>query len=75
MSLMHNFLIIHPILLKPFLIGLSDFSPSSESKLFFGVDLPKLVLIEAEKSEEQVTETRKEETREQGDKASERKRG
>ena len=30
----HNFLISHPILLKLFLIGLSDFSGSIESKLF-----------------------------------------
>ena len=30
----HNFLISHPILLKLFLIGLSDFSDSIESKLF-----------------------------------------
>ena len=30
----HNFLISYPILLKPFLIGLSDFSGSIESKLF-----------------------------------------
>ena len=30
----HNFLISHPILLKLFLIGLSDFSGYIESKLF-----------------------------------------
>ena len=34
-SKIHNFLISYPILLKLFLIGLSDFSAFIESKLFF----------------------------------------
>ena len=34
MSLIHNFLISYPILLKLCLMGLSDFSGSIESKLF-----------------------------------------
>ena len=35
----HNFLIsLYPILLKYFLIGLSDFSASFKSKFFFRVD-------------------------------------
>ena len=35
----HNFLISYPILLKHFLIGLSDLSGYIESKLFLVVDL------------------------------------
>ena len=48
----HNFLISHPILLKLFLIGLSDFSGSIESNLFWewtwaltGGNFTRLVLL------------------------------
>ena len=44
-SKIHNFLISYPILLKLFLIGLTDFSAFIESKLFYEWTCPLTYLI------------------------------